>query len=443
MNVWIVNPFDPLPGDPEQPGRYATLARLLAGRGHAVTWWTSSFSHRFKRPVDQEGIRAACAPLGIRPLFLEAPPYSGNVSLRRVWNHRALVRRFLAEATLLPAPEVVLASSPPPALAEAAGIVGHQHGAKVIVDVQDLWPDNFRRLVPGLLRPVVDVALRPAVRTARRAYGNCDALAGVAGAYVERALQLANGLEGPSRSASATGASPVSLQGAGAGGKPVAVVPLGVDLDAFDQAADEGCTERWTKPPGQTWLAYTGSLSHNYDFLTIVRAAALLHERHGNRVRIILTGRGELADEAARIVRDQRLDNVALTGFIDFNTWAYLLTQCDAGFNAALPEALIYLPNKVFYYLAAGIAVLNTIPGECSRIIREGDCGLDYPAGDVAGCAAAVDRLLADDERRAAMGRAARDLAETKFDRRVLFPRFVEFIERVGEGKAGAEAGLS
>jgi glycosyltransferase involved in cell wall biosynthesis len=123
------------------------------------------------------------------------------------------------------------------------------------------------------------------------------------------------------------------------------------------------------------------------------------------------------------------LSNVTLTGFLEFDAWAYLLTQCDAAFNAALPEALIYLPNKFFYYLAAGVAVLNTIPGQCSRIIREGGCGLDYRAGEVESCVRVVEDVIRNPEARREMQKTARDLAERLFDRRVLYQAWVSFIE--------------
>lgn len=411
MRIWLVNPFDPLPGDPEQEGRYATLARLLVARGHRVTWWTSSFSHRFKRPVDEATIRSACRQCGIEARFLHAPPYYRNVGLARVWNHALLARRFRAAAARSAArPDVIVASSPPPALAYAAVRFARDRDAKVLIDVQDLWPDVFSSLVPRWVRPLLGPALAVTRRNVRRAAAGCDAIVGVADGYVADS-QRAAGKQ-----------------------KITATIPLGVDLAAFDAAAAAGRCEQFTKPPGEIWLAYTGSLNRNYDFLTILRAAAKIGTSLGLGLRFFLTGRGELAEKAERLTREENLANVSLTGFLEFETWAYLLTQCDVGFNASFPEAMIFLPNKIFYYLAAGVAVLNTIPGQCSRIVREGGCGLDYRAGDVASCVAAIERVVRDGAARSAMRRAARELAETTYDRAVLFPKYAELIEDLGRG---------
>jgi len=409
VNIWIVNPFDPLPGDPEQEGRYATLARLLAGRGHRVVWWTSSFSHRFKRPVDQVTLRAACSALGIEVEFLTAPPYYANVSLRRVWNHHVLAQRFVGAArTRTPAPDVVVASSPPPGLAWRAVEVARARGARAVVDVQDAWPDVFTTVAPPVLRPAVQCCLPALRRNVRRIARACDAIVGVADGYVDLFARHA-------RKSQRT-----------------ATIPLGVDLAAFDAAVQRGRSEAHTKPAGEIWLAYTGSLNRSYDFMTILRAAARLGADHRPPLRFFLTGRGELTRQAEELVRAHSLSNVHLTGFLPFDTWAYLLSQCDIGFNASFPEAMIYLPNKIFYYLAAGVAVLNTIPGQCSRIVRDGACGLDYRAGDPDSCAAAIRQLIGDEARRAAMRAAARRLAEREYDRAVLFPRYVTLLEELG-----------
>ncbi len=408
MNIWLVNPFDPLPGDPEQQGRYGSLVRLLAGAKHKVTWWTSAFSHRFKRPVDQQALSEGCHDLGVDVKFLDAPAYSKNVSFRRLWNHWVLARQFRRLAPRQSdRPDVIVVSVPPPMLAREACRFGKACGAGIIVDCQDLWPETFYRLGSGATRALKRIAFRPWAVAAAESYRLADAVVGVADGYVQRVVELG----GPkARTAS---------------------IPLGVELAAFDAAAARGKCDRFTKPPGQVWLAYTGSLNRSYDPITIIRAAGKLRDKAG-AFRLFVTGRGELQGEAEEVIRSEGIDNVTMTGFLDYDAWAYLLSQCDVGFNASFASAMIYLPNKIFYYLAAGLAVLNTIPGQCSRIVREGNCGLDYSAGDVDGCAATIVRILDDENSRLAMQRASRQLAEATYDRAVFMARYAELIESLG-----------
>lgn len=417
MNIWLVNPFDPLPGDVEQRGRYASLCKVLHDRGHHVTWFTSAFSHRFKRPVDQAALTAACGPLSVTPVFLEAPAYPSNVSLRRLWSHRLLTKAFVKAASQLARqhrPDVVLVSSPLPGLALAAVEFAHRQGVKAIVDIQDLWPETFLRLGPPALRPVLAAILSPMQRSARRAYGLADAIVGVADGYVQRAVDLTHSAA------------------------PTKMIPLGVELADFDAAVAAGRCDQYGKPAGEIWLAYTGSLSRSYDCQTVLEGFLLsLGElkARGLRPKLWISGRGEMKDVlASRIRQAGAQDHVEMLGFLDFPTWAYLLSQCDVGFNSNFPEAMIFLPNKIFYYLAAGLAVLNTIPGQASRIVSEGKCGLDYTAGNPQSCCRQLLAILENPSSLATMKASARDLASQVFDRSVLLPAFAEFIEKTACG---------
>jgi glycosyltransferase involved in cell wall biosynthesis len=408
MKVWLVNPFDPLPGEREQLGRYAYLARCLRDAGHEVVWWSSDFSHRFKRKIDAHAVDCAAHDAGIEVQLVPTPPYRRNVSLRRLWNHRVFGRRFARLALREPRPNLILASSPPLEAACSAARLGRAWGVPAIIDIQDQWPDNFAGLFPRSIRPLSRAVLAPYYRLERRAYSLADGIIGVARGYVQRGLAVGGAK---------------AHQG---------VFPLGVDLADVRVAVAAGATAfggRWRKPAGQLWLLYSGSLSHSYDVLTIVRAAAGVRQRFGDRVRFIVTGTGELAGAARQLVLAHGLDNVSLTGFLDFAEWACVLWQADAGFNASLPGALIYLPNKIFYYLAAGAAVLNTIPGECAELVSAGGCGLNYTAGDVGSCLDAIRQLVESPDRLEAMKTASRRLAEERFDRRIIYAELVRFLE--------------
>lgn len=412
MKVWLVNPFDPLPGGPEQWGRYAQLATALVTAGHHVIWWSSTFSHRFKRQVDEAAIVTACKALGMDIQLLRTPPYQRNVSLRRMHSHRAFGEEFFGQAQTHAPPDIILASSPPLESAMHAAKLARQWNISCVIDIQDQWPDNFVRVMPSLLRPFRRLLLARLYGAERSAYSQADAIIGVAQGYVDHGTAI------------------------GGAKLRTGVFPLGVDVDALDATMAEGRRvfgDHWRKPDGQVWFLYSGSLSHNYDVLTIIRAARLVQRKYGDCARFMITGTGELANQAAALVRNHGLTNVTLTGFLDFMEWACILSQADAGFNASFPDALIYLPNKIFYYLTAGAAVLNTIPGECEELVRKHDCGLTYRAGNPQDCFAAVSRLIdsANDRRR--MGANARKLAAESFDRRAISQKLVEFLVSVSK----------
>ncbi len=420
MKVWLVNPFDPLPGEREQLGRYAHIAEALREAGHDVLWWSSTFSHRFKRDVDRALVEAGVSEKGIEVRLVPTPRYTKNVSYRRLRSHKSYGRAFQELAADQPHPDVILASSPPLESAREAARLGRVWGVPTIIDIQDQWPDNFVRVIPRPLRWLRGLLLGRYYAVEREAYTLADGIVGVARGYVDHGVRVG-------------------------GRKPYeGVFPLGVNLKELDAAIARGAVEhaeKWQKPEGRVWLLYSGSLSHNYDFLTIVRAAVLTKARFGDRVRFILTGTGELAERAKRIIRRNGLDNVTMTGFLEFPEWAFLLSQADAGFNASFPDALIYFPNKVFYYLAAGAAVLNTIPGQCAELVENEGCGINYKAGDPRSCFDAIARLVESPDVLAPMGSVSRRLAERVYDREIILAELTRFLERVASGGTGPTRG--
>jgi glycosyltransferase involved in cell wall biosynthesis len=408
MNIWLINPFDPLPGDPEQQGRYATLARMLIAHGHKVLWWTSSFSHRFKGDVDQKTITQACSDIGIDVVFLEGVAYKTNVGFSRLRNHIQLARAFTAQANQISdKPDVVLVSAPPPFLAKAAMCYASQNNIRCMIDIQDLWPETFYRVAPVWLKPLLACVFFPWKRASEKAYKNASVVVGVADEYVNSALKL------------------------GAAPQETATIPLGIDLSEFDQAAIQGKTDCFVKDEDEIWFAYTGSLNRSYDCLTLAKAFLKVNHQSKCRMKLFITGRGELSESLSRMIQEANSNDVIQTGFLDFPQWAYLLNQCDVGFNASFPEAMIYLPNKIFYYFAASLAVLNTIPGQCSAIVKDSNSGFDYQAGDVQSCVEAILTILENTDKLKVMKHHSRLQAENIYDRNILYSKYVALIEQV------------
>jgi len=88
LTIWLVNPFDDIPGEGPPPLRTWTLARVLAARGHDVTWWTATWSHRRK------AIRSALlnhedlADSG--ELCSDGTPFQRAMRMHRVFGNEAL-----------------------------------------------------------------------------------------------------------------------------------------------------------------------------------------------------------------------------------------------------------------------------------------------------------------------------------------------------------------
>lgn len=402
--VWIVNPFDLLPGEPGRPGRYRALSEVLSSRGHKVVWWTSDFSHRFKtrRTMDAPGNEAFAVRL------LHTHPYKRNISLARVLNHRQFGREFYRAALeelkkdAKSRPDRIVVSMPPLSPASMAIMLRDEWGGKVIVDIQDAWPETFGRLVPGAgkAHEVLErLVLAPLYREAQSAYKRADGIAAVAETYVD-------------------------LSGARHRDQSSCVVYLGApfrDLDASIRM-DRRTTSPFT-------FIYLGSLSANYDLETVIRAAAIV-KQSGCNFRVLIAGMGPHENALRRLSQTLDLQPVLeFRGYLTYDKVANLLGESHCGLNPILPECWCAMPNKVADYFGAGLPVINSIPGELSALIRMNDAGAYYQARNTESLAHVMSEYVTHPEIAEKQAPNARRVGEDLFKRETTYVELAEFIE--------------
>jgi glycosyltransferase involved in cell wall biosynthesis len=154
VRIWIVNHYaDPPDG---LATRTFDLSRALAGRGHEVTIFVSSFSHyRFEPMRDLGGALWRTEMIdGVRFVWLRGPGYRGN-DWRRVLNMVSFaVAAVVRGAFDRGRPEVVIGVSVHPVAALAGWVLARLKGARFFLEVTDLWPQtliDFQLLRPDSL----------------------------------------------------------------------------------------------------------------------------------------------------------------------------------------------------------------------------------------------------------------------------------------------------
>ena len=404
MIVWIVNPFDRLPWEPGRICRYQTLAEVLSQRGHEVIWWSSSFSHGSKAKRTLKNMSSD--PFSVR--LIDTQPYKKNVSFARIANHCQFANRFYRVATrkLRKSPELrpdrIVVSLPPISPANRAIKLRNEWGGKVIVDIQDAWPETFDRLVPGagkVHRCLSKLILAPWRGQAQHAYKNADAVTAVAQTYVD-------------------------LSGAGSREQPTCVVYLGAPFEELDSSLK---IDRKSVSPFT--FVYLGSMSMNYDLETVVEAARLLTQSKYS-FRILVAGRGPDEDKLKRRSRELNLESVIeFRGYLDYDQVVELLGESHCALNPILPESCSAMPNKVSDYFGAGLPVINSIPGELAELIKTNDAGVYYCARDPESLAAAMEEYISHPENAEDQGKNARTMAESLFRRETTYIKWAQFIE--------------
>lgn len=361
MNVWIQNPFDNLPTEGYRKQRYWLMAEAFVRAGHQVTLWTSDFNHVGKRYRGLEGLGGLESLGGLGVRLIPTRAYRKNVSFARVRSHRAYARKWerLVESEVsrlksLPAPDLIVTSIPTIGAAETAIRLARRFGAKVVVDVQDAWPETFERLAPRGLRWLARLALSGLRRRARRIYREADLVTGVCDRYRE--------LTGRSDYYRAY---------------------LGIEKKSSLTSHVSGPAPA----PRPLRLVYSGNLGRTYDLETVVRGLAA-------EASLDIAGKGDGEAALKRLVKDLGLeDRVKFHGYLSQDELGVLLRSCDIGIVPMASESFVGVPNKFADYAAAGLAIVSSLGGESAALLAKCGCGESYAAGDAKDFAAAVMRL--------------------------------------------------
>jgi glycosyltransferase involved in cell wall biosynthesis len=419
LTVWLVNPFDDIPGEGLPPLRYWTLARVLASRGHAVTWWSSTWSHRRKA--------VRMAPLGtledegFAVRLVATRPYAQNISLARLRSHADFGRTFerLANESVssrqLERPDIILASLPPLEGPEAAARLARRLDATLIVDLMDLWPETFERLLPGpafVRRPLAKLLFGGMHRRRADLLASADGIASATHTYADAVL-------------SGTAAE-----------RPRHVCYVGAYKEEFPpppRLIDPVPPAGGPVAPAATFepirCIYSGSLGTDRDLQTLVAAARALSAA-GTRAVLHVAGTGPLEPmlrSAAASLRGSC--ELHMHGLLPRADYVKLMSECDAGLVLVKPESLVAVPYKACDYAAAGLALVNSLPGELAGLIESYEAGVPYAAGDGQSLARAIAGLATDRQRLLVMRHAARRLAAVEFDRERTYARFADWIE--------------
>ena len=387
MTVWIVNPFDNLPLEGMRPQRYWLMARAFAAAGWKVVYWSADFSHAAKRvrrtpegvPLEANGVVREIDGIGLR--LVHEPPYPANICLKRIYSHWRLARNWLAAVRELPPPEVVIVSSPPLSVAAAARRFCRRTGAKLVVDIQDAWPETFARVLPRAL-------LVPLAAVARRNYLAADAITAVSRRYLDMARRY--------------GAT-----------CPMHLCYHGIEMSGPPTIRSESTTPRLR-------LAYVGNMSLSYDLATVVRAV-----KGTPGLELDLAGTGP--DEANLRTLAAGCDRLRFHGYLAADALRELLAQAEVGVVPMFDASCVGMPGKFADYAAAGLPIVNSLGGEAAELLAQYGAGVAYEAGNASSFLAAVQHARA-------IKKESISAFAVEFDAQKLYNAYHQFVKGLFTG---------
>ena len=186
--------------------------------------------------------------------------------------------------------------------------------------------------------------------------------------------------------------------------RPIHVIPSGVDIELPQNVDRAAVRAKYGLPPDTLMVLYAGRVAQEKNLELLLDAFARVVEQCPT-AHLVLAGDGPTLPDLK--VRAQRLgitDRVAFTGFLGHDELLPLYVAADVKAFASLTDTqgLVLVEAKV-----AGLPAVSVDAYGPSTIVRHEVDGLLCP-NDAAAFAAALLRLLTDDELRRRMADAAR-----------------------------------
>ncbi|MFU9992053.1 glycosyltransferase [Neisseria meningitidis] len=385
MNITIVAPYCSLPSEPYF-NRFWYLAERLS-QSHDVLLITSRFRHydkSFRRPEDAE----AASQGRLKVMLLEESGYGKNVSLERVASHYRFVKNFEQWLKNCRPGEQDIVYSAYPLMATNLLLGKHKArlGYKLIVDVQDVWPESFSSVVPFLKK--VPHKLLPFASRANRAYRCADALVAVSQTYLDRAKEANPNVPGEA-------------------------VYIGTDFAAI-------------APPPRfrsktVRLFYLGTLSYSYDVETVCKGVRKLLD-DGENVELHIMGGGPDLEKL------KQYENRAIKfyGYLPYSEMMSIAKACDIAVNAIHSHAMQSVTNKLSDYMALQKPILNSQNNAEVLDLMNLLPHENYRSGDVDGFVQAAKDILKRKNDPVQSEEIVR-----RFKRDIFYQKIVNLIERL------------
>gem|GEM_PF-3363532 len=282
---------------------------------------------------------------------------------------------------------------------EDALALKRQPGCRVTVDVMDLWPETFTRLIPGgsSVRSLVGrILFASKFRKARRGYREADGVSAVSQGCLNLIKQTA-----PDQKAHLCYVGGELIQ------------PRKQSVHPSNQKISPSGF-RSLSPPTARFI-YVGAMTSTYDVDTIIEASKLL-KSEGLNFEIIFAGSRVSEDHLKEKVAALGLeDTVQFFGFLNQSELQAALLSADVRLNTIMPGTFITMPHKLSEYLCAGLAVIYRKEGEADALLQSNEAGTFYMAQDVKALANAVRPHIKSPEKLEEEKSNARQLAATGF----------------------------
>lgn len=379
MNIWFVTIGEPIPNSENKLRLHRTgiLTKFISENSNSkVIWWTSNFNHFTKEHIFEGDTDFDVNP-NLRLIALSGKGYKRNVSFDRIIDHKQIASSFRKRIATTAKPDIIIVAFPTLELCEICTIFGNKFDIPVIIDYRDMWPEVFLDITPKVLKPLGRFFLSPLFKKTRYVFSSATGLIGITNEFLNLGLLKARRHRNIYD----------------------AVFPLAYLRNQYSQKDLDLAGLFWKeildKNSDKLRVCFFGTLGHQFDFVTVLKAVELLNKENITDFEIVLCGSGDKELELKEGAK--KLKGLILPGYMGAAQIRTLLELSDIGLcpynvNKAF---LSSIPGKAIEYMSAGLPLLSTLEnGELGDLVLKNNLGFHYEFGNPISLATKLKKLI-------------------------------------------------
>lgn len=211
---------------------------------------------------------------------------------------------------------------------------------------------------------------------------------------------------------------------------------LGADSSLYQNVQPDTAFMQEQGLAGKTVAIYAGAHGDANGLDQVLDAAALL--KHRSDIAIAFIGQGKMREKLMARAKLEGLTNVHFLEPVPKHKLPGVLAACHMGLMILkqITRPRWVTPNKIFDYMFTGLPSIVNFAGTTAELVVADGAGVASKPGDAQDLARCIAHWADHPEERAAIGRRARELSMTKYDRKAIATRMSEIFGDVVRGAA-------
>jgi glycosyltransferase involved in cell wall biosynthesis len=299
--------------------------------------------------------------------------------------------------------DLVIATSTPLTVGVPALLYKKIKGVPYVFEVRDLWPE-----VPIQMGALKNPLLRKtALMLEKMIYKNAAHIVALSPGMKEGVLRVLGNDD------------------------KVSMIPNMAKPDRFwRREPDPGLLKEFNLQEDSFMLIHFGAMGIANGLDYIVDAAKLVQQQSDADIEFLFLGDGAVVDSLKQRITKEKVENVTFIPKKPMDVTSAIVNLCDVSLVTFLnlPILCTNSPNKLFDSLSAGIPAVVNSNGWTRTMVEENHCGAYVNPENPTELAALIIRWKNNPAALDEMGKNARNLAETKYDKTILCKEFVQVV---------------